>query len=392
MGIFNLTDVRVSSDPSRIGVGKRLTGQGSYDSNIYRYPLDIGNTDKGHYIVFHINVQDETKWGYAYTGDRPTIFERGGIPPLYKNVGTTGGIVTDGVTTLYKGFKKVGQDLDIKDSTKLQAITEEGAKIGETFIKTFASGKTARSIKRTTDTVVLYMPDNGVTFTNSQAYSELSLQGTIAAVSAGGSSLKDLLHQGVSTELFGKALGNIAPYLLSMAANKDGTTKALFAAGTGFVQNPMLEIIYSSPAFRTFTFDFMMYPRSKKESEEMMKLIERLRFHQAPEIHRQFNGFFMVPPSEFDIKFYCNGAENPNIDRISTCVLESITVDYAPNGFTAYEVPGEFTPTVGGTGAPVAVQLSLQFKELQVLTKDDYSGSNAIGTIPLTTNTPTTKV
>lgn len=382
MGIFNLTDVRVSSDAARVaGAAGNLVG-GRYDNNIYRYPLDIGSADKGHYVVFHINVQDETKWGFNYTGDKPAIFERGGTPPLYSNVGNTAAGLTSFITSLGSSISEtarsvgtvLGVDVDKIAEGRLGTLVDGAVHIGDTVIKTFASGKTARTIKRTTDTVVLYMPDNGVTFTNSQSYSELSLQGTIAAVSAGGSSLSDLLKRDANTENIGRALGNIAPYLLSMAANKDGTTKALWAAGTGMVQNPMLEVLYSSPSFRTFTFDFMMYPRSKAEGTQMMQLIERLRFHQAPEIHSKFNGFFMVPPSEFDIKFYYNGSENPNIDKISTCVLESITVDYAPSGFSTYEVPGESKPTVGGTGTPVAVQLTLQFKELQVLTKEDYKG------------------
>jgi hypothetical protein len=66
-----------------------------------------------------------------------------------------------------------------------------------------------------------------------------------------------------------------------------------------------------------------------------------------------------------------NGKENPNIPRISTCVLQSIDVDYAPNGFSAYEVPGE-QALPGRTGMPVAIRLSLNFKETEILTKANY--------------------
>ena len=58
----------------------------------------------------------------------------------------------------------------------------------------------------------------------------------------------------------------------------------------------------------------------------------------------------------------------PNIPKISTCVLTSMDVDYAPGGFSSYEIPGE-NATVGGTGMPVAIRLSLQFKETEIMTK-----------------------
>jgi hypothetical protein len=71
-----------------------------------------------------------------------------------------------------------------------------------------------------------------------------------------------------------------------------------------------------------------------------------------------------------------NGAPNPNLPDISTCVLESIDLDYAPNGFAAYEVPGKTTSTVGGTGTPVAIRLGLQFKETEIMTKDNFASAH----------------
>jgi hypothetical protein len=120
----------------------------------------------------------------------------------------------------------------------------------------------------------------------------------------------------------------------------------------------------------------MFYPRDEKEAQEVQRILEILRFHQAPEVLTEGQGFFLVPPSEFDIQFYYNGKENDNIPKISTCVLDTIDVDYAPNGFAAYEVPGQNTPSVGKTGMPVAIRLSLGFKETEILTKENYRKKN----------------
>jgi hypothetical protein len=123
----------------------------------------------------------------------------------------------------------------------------------------------------------------------------------------------------------------------------------------------------------------MFYPRSRIEAKEVQNIIQRIRFHQAPEVLGNnsaggLGGYFLVPPSEFDIKFYYNGAENPNIPSISTCVLQTVDVDYAPSGFAAYEVlEDKGVPGLGSTGMPVGIRLGLVFKETQIITKFDLT-------------------
>jgi hypothetical protein len=177
----------------------------------------------------------------------------------------------------------------------------------------------------------------------------------------------------------------VSRFLQSVAGNAGS---AIFAAGSGTVVNPQLELLYTSPSFREFRFDFVMYPRSSKEALEIHKILNRLKFHQAPQLYTVGAGalgnFFMIPPSEFDIKFYYNGMINPNIPPISTCVLTSIDTDYAPNGWAAYEVPSNNgVPVLGKTGMPLAIRLSLSFQETEILTKDYFNDS--VGNGGLTT-------
>jgi hypothetical protein len=81
----------------------------------------------------------------------------------------------------------------------------------------------------------------------------------------------------------------------------------------------------------------------------------------------------LIPPSEFDMKFFYRGKENPNIPPIGTCVLKSIQTNYAPRGFAAYESFDNNSPEKGGTGMPVAITMTLSFSETTYLTKEDYS-------------------
>jgi hypothetical protein len=80
----------------------------------------------------------------------------------------------------------------------------------------------------------------------------------------------------------------------------------------------------------------------------------------------------LIPPSEFDIRFFYAGRQNPNIPPIATCVLENIQINYAPRGFAAYESVGENSAALGRTGMPVAIQMSLRFREITYITKEDF--------------------
>jgi len=262
---------------------------------------------------------------------------------------------------------------------------EESQKLIDTSIKRITTkglDKNLRTTVLTTDAIALYMPDT-LNYSYSQTYDQLSLGGEIAGQAFGagqsayeeykktgdvrklGESLQQSGAQG-ATQVIGQGLGKLV---------NSEQTAAAFLARTGRVVNPMLEMIYKSPNFRTFQFDFTFYPRDEREALEVQRILERLRFHQAPEIFKA-NGTessgFLVPPSEFDIKFYYAGGENPNIPQIATCVLTTIDINYAPNGFSAYEVPGENKPSLGRTGMPVAVQVTMQFQETTYLTKEDF--------------------
>ena len=87
------------------------------------------------------------------------------------------------------------------------------------------------------------------------------------------------------------------------------------------------------------------------------------RFHMAPEL-QQGQGRFLTLPSEFDIHYMYqqeDGAagENHYYNKIATCVLENVAVDYTPGGVRSFQ-----------DGAPTQITMGLTFKETELLTKD----------------------
>ena len=218
------------------------------------------------------------------------------------------------------------------------------------------------------------MPDT-LLFTHTQHYDDLSLgTSVVGQLAAAGISIADEASKVTASSGLSSAGKAIFQQFLK---NKAGGTGALAGfVATGAVVNPLLEVLYKSPEFRKFQFDFVFYPRSEREAVEVQKIINMLKYHQAPEFQEGSGVGLLIPPSEFDIKFYYAGSENKNIPQIATCVLKTIDVNYAPSGFAAYEVPEETSPKIGGTGMPVAIQMSLQFQEITYLTKNKPGAVN----------------
>jgi len=377
MSIFKLTNISFNknSTPQSNDARGNLVGS-PYFSNTFRYPIDLGSSDKGHYMVIHVNEQIKTSYEGPTSSDSPTIFSNrrnlqnqigtsfntfGALSQLMQDAKNVGGILKNAVET---GEKVIG------------AITSKGNITNVGDANSYRPALDVRTIRRTTDTIALYMPDT-LNFTHQQNYSDISLGGGLFATA--GAALSAVQGATNAAEMSDKLLKNASPFVLYGLSRLAGDIgAAAFAGGFGAVANPQLELLYSSPSLRSFRFDFMFYPRTTKEAIEVQRILDRLRFHQAPEILGSQNvggvgGFFLVPPSEFDIKFYYNGQENPNIPEISTCVLTSLDIDYAPNGFSTYEVPNQSTPTKGRTGMPVAIRLSMEFKETEMLTKANFS-------------------
>jgi hypothetical protein len=410
MPFFSLTDIKIKDPTNTVTQGSLLPSP--YESNVFRYPIDIGSLDKGHYMVIHINEQIKTQFkGTPVQSDLPTILENqknygtgqvvNTLGPDISNIvndtrnSATFNDLTSAASEMWNRVNSFGVDYEVfRDLSEAAGSTKQYVKPAVEGVKEFiqdaaknlASGQGLRTIQRTTDTIALYMPDT-LNFTQNQSYSSMDLGGgglaLLGAAAAGYSYLKGKDSETIKKEL----TKNLSPFILSKGLNNlfgQNAGTALFAAASGTVINPQLELIYTSPSFREFRFDFMLYPRSSREAKEIYKLLHRLKFHQAPEILQEgsaggLGAFFLVPPSEFDIKFYYNGRINPNIPPISTCILTSIDTDYAPNGWSAYEVPGDNgQPMIGRTGSPIGIKLSLVFQETELITKNNYRAQNSL--------------
>lgn len=160
-----------------------------------------------------------------------------------------------------------------------------------------------------------------------------------------------------------------------------GVTRAAIQAGLGAARiagqgtiNPKVDVLYSNSQLRKFMFSYFMAPQSQQENNSMKAIIKTLRKYSAPELalggaeNQQSafrSGFWFIPPAEFEIQFYhsIDGGwrENASIPKIGRCVLERIDVNYTQQG--------EFSTFADGS--PTTAQLTMQFREMRIVSQAD---------------------
>lgn len=127
-------------------------------------------------------------------------------------------------------------------------------------------------------------------------------------------------------------------------------------AATGVVRNPHTALLFQNVQLRTFTFNWQLSPRSEQQSRNLDTIIRTIKGAMHPNI--AFNGFALDYPDLFTVNFNNNKEGVVNVDL---SFLQDFTVNPTPNGHAYYK-----------NGYPVAVEMSMTFKEIAIKTAEDY--------------------
>ena len=284
------------------------TSQYTYASFIY--PLDLGapGAGKDHYMVFHINETSTTQFQTAQVGGQ-----------------APGATVTTGTAT--------------------------------PAINNTSSVVSSQPIKRVATTIVLYIPQYQVNYKADWQVENLGVAADIVGAAKGTRSLSDLLKSGGVSVL--KNLG------VEVNSLTDTNLSAATSAAARIAINPHQEVIFTGIGFSQFQFNFRFTAQSEAEALNVDNIIKAFKFYAAPEVFTGAAGRFWIYPAEFDIEFYSNGDQNQFLNKISTCALTDMTVNYTSAGEWASHRPHSSI-----TGAPsVCTDIQLTFQELEIMTK-----------------------
>ena len=377
-----ITDIAASkSEPTN--AFNLSNSNSAHGSLTVRYPDDLMSGGQGHYMLFNIFVQEISKLsvpGNTLPGEKNAnaqYIDQSGIANGGTGIETVSKVIGNAVNNVANFIQnktagtQFGNDVNkFYDAVKSgpETISELGKQTATTF---------NNNVVKLRKNIAIYMPDT-VQFSSTASYDTQSLSGDLLSMLGVATSLVEQYRNGDKV-----AKSNAISALLGAVKNKFGssipilnsqTFNAAFIGKFGVV-NPMVEVMYSKPELRNFRFDYIFYPRSESEARSVQDIIYQFQYHQAPELKSGTAGYMLVPPSTFDIGFYYRGVINPNIPRILSCVLKQVDVDYAPNGFHAFESDNnQSKPILGGTGMPVGIRLSLAFQETQYVTKQFMDG------------------
>jgi len=130
-----------------------------------------------------------------------------------------------------------------------------------------------------------------------------------------------------------------------------------------------MEMMFSGIGFRQFQFDFTFRPKNLTEQTTIQKIIKMFRLNSRPTFTEGAMGkSFMNYPMEFKIEFLTrNNADtfvlNPGLPKMKSVVCGNVTTNYTPdNAWIAHK-----------GGHPNAIQLSLTFKETELVMAEDVA-------------------
>ena len=343
----------------------------SYPSNL------INDVSVGHYILFFMNVQTRTRFPYVDKDgtrvgkkyitneiiNKGVDLDQGFVDPEYGEVTRSGAVNTSGTGGSFESEFFTGDNSD----TTILKPQETGLNKGAL--------QDLQTTERTQDSIAIYLPpnvqDNYSTTYNAAA---TGLLGFMAASGIGfGTAMRDNDFKKAAESALGligggfeEAFKNAAASVLETFTQAEGGYE-LFNKVFGRAANPYLEVLFQGPELRSFNYNFTFAPTSEEEQREVRDIIKMFRYHQAPEA-RSNASLFLGLPSTFDIMYMyqpdvtqggqVEAHENTFYNKIATCVLQNVNVDYTPGKVASHQ-----------QGAPVLIKMSLQFLETEMITK-----------------------
>lgn len=138
---------------------------------------------------------------------------------------------------------------------------------------------------------------------------------------------------------------------------------------SGIIINPALFLLFKHPNFKSFEMSWTFVADNEQESITIRNIIDRLKYHSSPERGNTNTGgvlsgvlgpLYMNYPDVFYIRI---NPEPKFTFRIKPCIIEAIAADYS----------GGDVPAFYKNGAPVAINLTIRFKEIEIWEKSTWN-------------------
>jgi hypothetical protein len=324
----------------------------SKSTTILNYPTELStDATKSHYVQF--TIKDIVPGGWEK-----------GTPETNITAPGAGNLV-----------QSAGQNLqNVAQGAASSAVQSAGNLLGSVTNLAATALDTGLKVKPTVQNngayISLYMPDT-LQANYDAHYQRIDLRNELGPIINNIRGIGELADNGLlSSKSFKDVVGSFSsdPYgidklsqLVSKGLLGSKDLGNVLLQGQGYAVNPQMQMIYQGLDMRTFQLEFLFTPKSQAEALNVNEIIYQFKRAASPTLAKATESatqnMYLIPPSIFNVNFFVKGVENKYLPRYGDCVLENISVDFAPNGWAAH----------ANGGAPVQTRMSLQFREIEVV-------------------------
>src|SRR5210317_122755 len=315
-----------------------------YSYGTVYYPNETANLGEGHYIIFDVIMHNASKFkNTSFNGSKITPSGNNGLVGEYGYSSLQNNNVDAIKAAQFAEARKINPKSGLNEKTPTHSF------ISDSIVLYTPADSLKFGYGATYD-----MPATGIAGLIGQGIGDFrDTEGFVEKLKSMGTTSKEAVQQIGRKALFGAA---------SLLPGFEGA-EAAYDKAFGQAVNPQMEVVFQSVPFRSFEFPFTFAPKNPKEKDNVHKIINMFKFHMLPEYQGSSKGYFNTP-SEFQITYLYRESINSYIPRISRCVLESMDVDYAPEGIISSFIPDE------QGAAPTVATVNLKFKETEIMTKE----------------------
>ena len=241
-------------------------------------------------------------------------------------------------------------------------------------IKLFSQGL-SNQVGKTKANIILPVPtsitaSNGVTWNGAtmNVVEDLVLQAAPTLMNGGKNAFSDFSSQiadgakrvGLGDDVIKAAQAGFTAKILQ-AFGSNVTFGQALARTTGQVLNPNLELLFSGPGLRSFSFSYQLTPRDVNEAAQIKYILRILKKSMSPK-RSPSSSAFLCSPDVFHLNFKKGSAEHPYLNRFKPMAMTNCSVNYTGTGtYATYD-----------DGSPVVYTLTMTFQELSPVYDQDY--------------------
>jgi len=265
--------------------------------------------------------------------------------------------------------KSLRQGRDGQDFLKFDMLKYEPRDFDD---KSFSFKKRTDTNKRTIGTVILPIPGGiqdgqTVNFGGSSMTPLDMAKANIALTTVSEGVTEGITAAGQAAQTVAGSFGDNKKALAAVIAGMAAGGQDLLTRTTGAIANPNMELLFNGPDLRTFSFQFLLAPRSQEEAKTIIQIIRFFKQGMSP--IRTKSRLFLKSPHTFQLSYRnSKGQDHKYLNKFKECALGTFGVNYTPNGnYSTYE-----------DGVMTAYQMTMTYRELNPIYNDDYGNSGSL--------------